>query len=176
MKKISSWLVAILAALVSLLAMCLFDLLLSWIGFYIAKVPFLTDIIEGIGEILDLGLTALIAIVIASSIWQLGLKISNKITGQNVEFEDSALFKINNMFLFVFLAAFVFLGFNFFTIIGDTVTAYTADIQGFTKFLMFLKAIKDTFIFVCNDSLLIYTVGGNSFVLFVINIFYSRFI
>ncbi len=176
MKKVSMWLVAAMTCLVSLIAMCIFDFILSVIYYFIGKVPFLSDIIDYIGGLLDLGLTVLIAMGIATAIWRFGHSIIEKINGNGIEFQKSPIYYINNCFLFIFLAMVLFLGYKFVMLIGGAVTEYTAALQGMDKILMFLKAIKDTVALVCNENILLYKIGNNALILFAINIYADRFI
>ena len=173
MKKFSSLLVAIVTSLVSLTALCICNLILAWIGYYIAKVPFLADILDFIGEVLDLGLTALIAILIAGGIWNFGHSVVEKLRGEKIDFDKGPVHRTNILFIFVFLAMSVFIGIEFFAIAGDVVSSYTADVQGFTKVLMFLKAAKDAFLYVGNTNYICYTIGESSLILFIINIFFT---
>ncbi len=171
MKKISMWLTALTTSFVSLLAMLLFDYLLSTVYFYIGKVPFLSEALDFIGEILDLGLTALFAIFLIGAIWKLGHSIIEKINGKEIEFTKSPICYVNNLFLVVFLVALVFLVINFATIIKDVVTSYTSDTQGLGTILTFFEALKDAAIYVCDQNIILYKIGSNSIVLFFINIF-----
>ena len=176
MKKIAVWPIAVLTSAASLIAMCIFDFILSLIYYFIEKIPFLSDIIEYIGEILDLGLTALVAALIATFIWKFGHTIIEKISGRSIAFKYSPVSYVNCVFILVFLAALIFLGYTFATLIGSVVTSYTADLQGMDKFLMFFKAVKDTFVFVRGENIILYALGYNSLVLSVINIFSDTFI
>lgn len=172
MKKIAAFTVALITALISLIAMGIFDFVLDLIYALLAKVPFLTDIVEGIGEILDIGLTALLAVFIAIYIWKFGYKVMRKLV-EYESFEKCPLYHINNAFFFVFLAAYAFLGYHFFSHIGDAVSSYTADFTGFGKVLMFWEAIKDVYSYVCSQFYIYYLIGSGSFVLFIINVFLS---
>lgn len=171
MKKISMWSVATTTSLVSLIAMLTFDFILSIIYYFIGKVAFLSEIIDFIGGVLDLGLTFLIAALIASAVWGLGSSIIEKINGEPIEFNKIPIYNINNLFVFVFFGMLIYFGFKFFALIGDVITPYTADFQGINKILMFFKAIKDTFLYVRNENIIIYKIGTNSLVLFIINIY-----
>lgn len=171
MKKIGTWSVAIITSLVSLAAMLVFDYILAWIYYLMGKVPFLTDVIEGIGEVADLGLTALVAVLIAHTIWAAGNSLIRKIDGEALKDKNTPLYHTNNAFLLVAIAVFVFVGYHFFRQIGGTVITYTSDPRWFAKILLFFEAIKDTFLTVRAEHILIYKIGWNSFVLAVIAMF-----
>ena len=170
MKKVSGWLVAIVTSAVSLAAMLLFDLLLSWVYFYLGKVAFLVDILDFIGELLDLGLTALVAVLIVGNIWTFGHSLIDKINGEEIPYNKTPLYHTNNVFIFLFLAMVMFVGYQFFTEIGGAVDAYTAGMQGVGKILMFLKAIKDVFLYVRSEYIYIYKIGANSLILTAISL------
>jgi len=170
MKKLSGWLVAIITSAVSLAAMLLFDLILSWVYFYLGKVAFLVDILDFIGELLDLGLTALVAVAVVTYIWSFGHVLIEKINGEEIAYNKTPLYHTNNVFIFLFLAMVVFVGYQFFTEIGGAVAAYTADMQGMGKLLMFLKAVKDVFLYVRSEYIFIYKIGANSFILTAISL------
>ena len=171
MKKTLTWTIAITTSFISLVAMLIFDFVLSLIYSLIGKAPLLSEIIDFIGEILDLGLTALFAYIIALFVWEKGQSVIEKINGETVEFNKSPISTVNNMFCFVFLGAAVFLGFKFAALIGDTVSYYTVEAQGFEAILMFLKAVKDTVVSVCVENIIVYKVCLNSLILFICNIF-----
>ena len=170
MKKVSGWLVAILTSAVSLAAMLLFDLILSWVYFLLGKVAILVGILEFIGEILDLGLTALVAVAIVDYIWAFGHSLIEKIQGERISYNKTPLYHTNNVFVFLFLAMVIFVGYQFFTEIGGAVAAYTAGMQGIGKILMFFKAIKDVFLYVRSQYIYIYKIGANSLILTVISL------
>lgn len=176
MKKLAAWPLAALTSAVSLAAMCVFDLILSVIYYFLGKVPFLTDLLEYLGDILDLGLTALFAAFLATWIWVKGHTLIEKLYGHEIDYDKGPVYRVNYVFFFLSLAAFLFIGYLFFTQVGATVTAYTADFQGLSKLLLFGKAIKDTFSFVCAQHLVIYKVGSASLILFVVHIFSDHFI
>jgi len=176
MKKISSWLVAILTGLVSLAAMFVFDVILAVIYYYIGKVPFLAEIMEFAGEILDIGLTVLVAVGISIYIWQFGHFVIEKINGKSIKFKDSPVLTVNSWFGIVFLTSIVFLGYNFAVLIGGAVTAYIAGFEGVSKILMFFKALKDTFSLVCTQNIIISKICSNSLFLFIIAVFADNFI
>ena len=176
MKTISAWLVAVITSGVSLAVMCVFDLILSIIYYYIGKIAFLTDILDYFGEILDLGLTAIVAMLLATAVWRFGHKIVEKIKGEEIEFEKGPVYCVNHCFFFAFIVIFLFLSFQFVMLIGAAVTNYTADLYGFAKILMFFKAIKDTVVHVCSDNLVLYKISANSFLLSAIQIFGSQFV
>ena len=168
MKKLSVWLVAIITSGVSLAAILLFDLILSWVYFQLGKVAFLLGILEFIGELLDLGLTALVAAWIVENIWTYGYTLIKKINGEKIPYNKTPLYHTNNMFILLFLAMVIFVGYQFFREIGGAVAAYTADTQGLSKLLMFLKAIKDVFLYVRSEYIYLYKIGANSLILTVI--------
>lgn len=170
MKKISGWFVALITCAVSLAAMLIFDYLLSLLYYYMGKVSFLVDILDFIGELLDLGLTALVAVVVATSIWNFGHKLTQKICGEQIPYEKSPVDRVNDLFILVFLAALAFVGYHFFVNIGDAVAFYTEGVTGLGKLLMFWKAIKEAFLYVRSEYILIYKIGFNSFILTVINL------
>ena len=174
MKKLSAWGVAIITGLVSLAAMLIFDFILSVIYYFIGKVPLLSDVVDYIGDILDLGLTALIAMGIALFIWRFGYGITNKITGENREYDKSPVAYTNFCFIIVFLVMVLFLGYQFVTTVGRTVANYTTGYEGFDKLLLFLKAIKDHYTSVCGENIVLYKLGNNSLILWVINALASR--
>ncbi len=176
MKKVSMWLVGIMTSLVSLAAMLLFDFVLSVIYYFIAKVPYLSDITGFIGDILDLGLTIIVAMSISVFIWRIGHTLTEKIKGEDIKYKDGPVSYINSLFILVFFAALIFFGFKFAMLVGAAVASYTADIQGFAKFLMFFEAVKDTLSFVCNEYILLYKIGTNSFILSIMNIYADGFI
>jgi len=169
------WLVALVTALVSFVAMYIFNWLLSVVYYFLGKVPFLTDILDYLGELLEIGLTALAAYLIAIAIWKFGHSVIEKINGGPIEFEDSPIRSVNFFFLIPFLAILVFFGYQFVVLIGGTVAAYTAEFEGFTKILLFFKAIKDTLVFVCNEHIILYRVGVSSFYISIINLFADQF-
>lgn len=171
MKKLSAWSVALITWVVSLAAMLVFDYLLTLAYYYIGKVSFLAGALEFIGEILDLGLTALVAAVVATAIWGFGLKLIRKIYGEKIPYEKSPVDRINDMFVLVFLAVLVFVGYHFFVNIGDAIAFYTENVTGLGKLLMFWKAIKEVFLYVRSEYILIYKIGFNSFILTVIDLF-----
>ena len=176
MKKIFIWITSIIICAVSLIAVCTFDLILSYIFNIFEKVPFLNEILDFMGGFLDLGLTVLISIAISTSIWRLGHFIIKKINGEKIEFKKCPIYYINNLFIVLFFAAVIFLGFEFSMLIGKAVQTYTAEFQGFAKILMFFKSIKDTFLSVCNQNILLYEAGTQGLVLFGFNIFADRLI
>ena len=171
MKKISVWFIAVITTLVSLIAMLAFDFLLSLLYYLLGKVALLSGIINYIGDILDLGLTALAAALLAGAIWNFGLSVIEKTSGTTIQYKNSPIYHTNNAFFFLFLAILIFLGVRFATMIGGAVTAYTVDLHGMSKFLMFLKAIKDTFLYVRSESIILYKIGSNSLILFAISTF-----
>ena len=171
MKKISAWLVAIVTGVVSLGAMLVFDYLLSLVYHFVGKVKFLNGIIDFAGEILDLGLTALVAALIATAIWRFGHSLIEKMYGEKLPYENSPVCHIANSFIFLFLAVILFVGYHFFANIGDAVTTYTVGMQGMGKILMFLKAIKDVFLYVRSEYIFIYKIGANSLILTAISLF-----
>lgn len=173
MKKISAWLVAILTALVSLGAMLLFDYLLTLLYFYIGKVSFLAGALEFIGEILDLGLTALAAAAVVTAIWGFGHKLVQKIYGEKIPYDKSPVDRVNSMFIVVFLAALVFVGYHFVINIGDATAFYTEGTAGLGKILMFFRAVKEVFLYVRSEFVVIYKVGSNSLIMAVIAAFLS---
>lgn len=176
MKRFFRWPIALLTSFATLVAMLLFDFILSLFYYLICKIPFMDYIIDFIGEILDLGLTALFAYTIAVFIWGFGHSLVEKIVGKDIEFKKSPVFYINLSFFFIFLIVFVFFAINVVMLIDDFVVNYTAQFQGLRKILMFFKAIKDSTIFVWNQNSILYRIGANSLLLSVINIFASNFI
>ncbi len=174
MKTVLGWVIALVTSLVSLIAMCIFDFILSLIYYFFGKVPFLSEIIDFIGEILDLGLTVLVAALIANTIWEIGHSLIEKTTGKILKYQDGPIHYINNLFLFVFLSMFLFLGYSFITSIGNAVITYTANYQGFAKLLMFYEAIKDTFSAIRDANIIFYMIGSNAFFLFAINVFFFK--
>ncbi len=176
MKKISVWLVALLTSLASLAAMCIFSVLLAVVYYFIGKVAFLSEIIDFVGELLDLGLTVLASMFIAITIWRFGHTVIEKISGKEIKYADSPIAYINSAYLFVFLVLLILLGVKFAMLIGGVVGAYTADFQGLSKILMFFKAIKDALLFVCNENRILYEICINALVLFGINIYAGKFI
>jgi hypothetical protein len=171
MRKISGWFIALLSSLISLAAMLIFDFILSLAYHYIGKVPFLTEIMEYIGDIMDLGLTTLVAALLATAIWRVGLSVIEKLYGHTIAFDESPIYHINVLFIFVFFAMAIFVGYQFITLIGGAVRSYTSDMQGMGKFLIFFKAIKDVFLYVRSENILFYKIGTNSLILFIISIF-----
>lgn len=151
--------------------MCTFDFLLSLIYYFIGKIPFLAEIVDGIGEILDLGLTALVAAVMATAIWNFGNSIISKITGKVVDYESSYVFCVNFVFIGIFLFATVVLGIQFASHIGETIAFYTEDSQGLTKVLLFFEAIKNTFSYIRAENVFLYMIGHNSLILCIISAF-----
>ena len=176
MKKIITWPIAIITSAISLVVMCIFSLILSLVKNWLGKVAFLSEIFEFLGEILDLGLIAIAALFIACSIWKCGKTVIEKINGQKEPFNKCPVFHINNLFLLAFLAMVIVLGYDFVMLIGKTVASYTAGFQGLGKLLMFYEAIKDTLGFVRNEKAILYTVGSNGLILFLINIFSDKMI
>ena len=173
MKKAATFGIALITALISLIAMGIFDFVFDLIYSLLAKVPFLTDILEGIGEILDIGLTALLAIFIAIYIWKFGFRVMNMIISYE-SFDKCPLYHVNNCFFLLFLGAYAFLGYHFFSHIGNAVSEYTADFTGFGKALMLWEAIKDVYTYVCNQYYIYYLIGSGSFVLAIINLFLAN--
>ncbi|MBR5272715.1 MAG: hypothetical protein IKU25_04895 [Clostridia bacterium] len=176
MKKVFIWPIAVITSLISLITMLVFDFVLSFVWYFIGKVPFLTEIIDSIGEILDLGLTALTALVIVTSIWAFGHSIIQKIKGKSSDFQKSPVYYVNSMFFIMFLVMAIFLGYKFTMMIGEAVTVYTVGSQGVEKFLLFAKAIKDTLYFICRENIVIYRIGTNSLILSIVNVFSNKFI
>ena len=70
----------------------------------------------------------------------------------------------------------LFLGYQFVTTVGRTVANYTTGYEGFDKLLLFLKAIKDHYTSVCGENIVLYKLGNNSLILWVINAFADKFI
>ena len=79
------WLTASLTTAISLVVMLIFDFLLSLVYSLLEKVPFLSEILDFIGELLDLGLTSLVAIFLITAIWNAGHSIIEKINGKKIE-------------------------------------------------------------------------------------------
>ena len=174
MNKISGWFLALVTAAVSLAAMLVFDYLLSLLYFYMGKVPFLTGILEFVGELLDLGLTALVAAFVATTIWKFGHTLIEKMHGEKIPYEKGPMYIISVSFIFIFFAVLIFVGYHFFANIGDAVGYYTADMEGWGKVLMFLKAVKEVFVYVRSEYILIYKIGFNSMILAAIAAFVPR--
>ncbi|MBQ9973909.1 MAG: hypothetical protein IJP02_03000 [Oscillospiraceae bacterium] len=176
MKKLAIWPLALLTSLVSLAGMCLFDLVLSLFYYVIGLVPFLTDILDYLGDILDLGLTALFAGFVATEIWVFGHTLIEKINGASIPYSKGPVFRINHVFFFLAAAALLFVGWQFFSLVGSVVTGYTTGYEGFGRLLLFFKAIKDAFAFVCAEHLVIYRIGSASLILSVVHLFSEHFI
>ena len=176
MKKVLTWPIAVITSLLSLAAMYLFDLILTVIYYFLGKIPFLTDIIDFIGEILDLGLTVLVGVFILTFIWGLGKKLIEKIIGEHCEYEKTPIYYTNNCLLLVFLAMVIFLGIQFVPLITPAVTYFTEDSSGITKILLFFKAIKEVFLHVCSENAFFYRIGGNSLFVAIANIFFSKYV
>ena len=170
-RKVSAYFVAIVTALVSLVAMLVFDYVLSLLYYFMGKVPFMVGIIDFIGEVLDLGLTALLAAVVANTIWGLGHKLVQKIYDQKIPYDKSPVDRVNGVFCLVFLVVLVFVGYHFFVNIGSAVAFYTEGLTGLGKILMFLKAAKETFLYVRSEFIWIYKIGFNSMILTIISMF-----
>lgn len=173
MKKIVICLVAFITSAVSLALMYLFDILLSFIYFYIDKVKFLATILDFIGGILDLGLTALVAIAIAVSVWEVGHKIVEKIIGIPISRNKSPIYNMNYIFTVIFVVVFIFIGYKFIVTIGPVASSYMSAFNGVGKGLALWEAIKETFWYVRDSHIFIYRLGTNSFILAIINMYYS---
>ncbi len=175
MKKLISYPVALLVSAVSLLAMCIFDILLSLVYALLGKVPFLVDIIEFIGELLDLGLTVLFALFLVTAIWRVGHKLIQKICGPH-DFEKSPIRHTTFLLLLLTLAMLIAVGGTFFGAVGERVASYTADMTGLGKWLMWGKAVKDTYTYACAEHLILYKLGSSAFLLGIINVFAEKFV
>ena len=178
MRKIASWSVAFITSAVSLAAMCAFDLLLGVIGYYMKKVPFLSDIGEFcgemIGELLGFGITTLAALGIAGGIWKVGLTIIKKIEKKDLDYSDPPLGFTNGLFILLFLGTLIFLGVQFFMVVGGFVMTYTADLQGLAKILMFFAALKDAYFGVCAAHFIISMICADSLSLMLIHVIFSH--
>ena len=171
MKKLAAWLLALVICLVSLVAMCLFDDLLAWVYHFIGKVELLTEILASIGEVLDLGLTALVAVLIVHTVWGFGYDRIKILNPAVTRYEKSPIYHINNVIGLLFLVMLVVLGYDFVKLVGEMVRTYTEGFRGLGKCLLFFKALKDTYLLVGEANFALFRIGTNALFLFVGNLF-----
>lgn len=172
MRKIAIWSIAIITVFIDLAVLCLLDWVRALLIVYLSQWPFVLLIIEFfegfLGECLEFGLGLIIYGAISYGIWQLGEYFIKKINDGQIAFKCSPTTYISYSLVCLFLISSVIIGIDFFTSIGEIVTAYTEGFTFWGKVIRFFDAIKDTYTYARLNNLWVHYIGGNSLLICVV--------
>lgn len=161
MKKLLSWVMLIIGLSVNICIMLavldLFDFILLKLG----GVPFLVDILDFAGEIIDLSLTSLAFVLLSLGGFSVVHSISQKICADSEDTRYRVVIAICSVIFILAVIAFVVC---FALNVGPVYKQFTEGTNGFSYILAFGASIKYTFNFTWQTHKLLFDLGYVCFI------------